>query len=158
MKMARSYYATALATTNSALGSPNLALLDVTLLSVLLLSTFEALTFQGRASPQSWNAHVSGATALLELRGEKQLEDHLGQQLFHHASMIIWTSRVQRAVQVPPQLERIQQRASTVIGSKRWAIVELDPDIKEHLPSDLNDALGVPSPEMTKLSEKRRKG
>jgi hypothetical protein len=33
-------------------------------------------------------------------------------------------------------------------------IVELDPDIKEHSSSDPNDALGAPSPEMTKLSEK----
>jgi hypothetical protein len=32
--------------------------------------------------------------------------------------------------------------------------VELDPDIKEHSPSDPNDALGAPSPEMTKSSEK----
>jgi hypothetical protein len=39
-----------------------------------------------------------------------------------------------------------------------WKGVELDPDIEEHSPSDPNDALGAPSPEMTKSSKKRRKG
>jgi hypothetical protein len=37
---------------------------------------------------------------------------------------------------------------------KRRGCVELDPDIKEHSSSDPNDALGAPSPEMTKSSEK----
>jgi hypothetical protein len=36
--------------------------------------------------------------------------------------------------------------------------VELDPDIEEHSPSDPNDALGAPSPEMTKSSKKKEKG
>jgi hypothetical protein len=39
-----------------------------------------------------------------------------------------------------------------------YEAVELDPDIEEHSPSDPNDALGAPSPEMTKSSEKKEKG
>jgi hypothetical protein len=36
-----------------------------------------------------------------------------------------------------------------------WRLhVELDPDIEEHSSSDPNNALGAPSPEMTKSSEK----
>ena len=120
IRLARSHYATALATTNRTLSSPDLAHLDASLLSVLLLSTFEALTFQGRASPESWMAHVAGATALLELRGKQQLENELGQHLFNHANMIIQTSCAQRAVPIPLQLERLQQHASTIPGFDPW--------------------------------------
>jgi hypothetical protein len=40
------------------------------------------------------------------------------------------------------------------LSARGRTLVELDPDIKEHSPSDPNDALGTPSPEMTKSSEK----
>jgi hypothetical protein len=36
----------------------------------------------------------------------------------------------------------------------QYNIVELDPDIKEHSPSDPNDAVGTPPPEVAKSSRK----
>ena len=118
MRLARSHYSQALARINEALSNPKLAVLDATLLSVLLLSAFEALAFQGRGSPNGWTAHVQGSVTLLELRGEKQLKTELGQKLFIQASQNIRTSCGQLHIPVPPEFCRLQRHAATVFDSK----------------------------------------
>jgi hypothetical protein len=57
---------------------------------------------------------------------------------------------------VPVLCSRSSERSLKILALvKIWLVgVELDPDIEEHSPSDPNDALGAPSPEMTKSSEK----
>ena len=48
MNRARIHYSEALVRTNAALASPNTAILDSSLLSVLLLGLYEAIAFSGR--------------------------------------------------------------------------------------------------------------
>jgi hypothetical protein len=115
MNVARSYYSKALARTNKALSCPQLAILDSTLLIVLLLTAFEAVVFRGRASPRSWAAHVQGTVALLAMRGEKQFDSVIGQKLFHQASMNIRASCSQRRIPVPTEISNLQKYAATVI-------------------------------------------
>ena len=114
---AQSLYSKALALVNNALGDSRAAVLDSTLLSVLFLSSYEALVFTGRASPSNWTAHIQGSSTLLHLRGSKQLESKFGRKLFHHASSSIRTSCAQRGVPVPAKLSRLQQQAAPVLDS-----------------------------------------
>ena len=117
MRLARSYYSKALAQTNKALGDPRLAVYDDILLSVLLLSAFEALAFRGRKSPTNWTAHVQGSATLLNLRGDKQLDSEIGRCLFHQTSMNIRTSCAQRRIPFPPNFSRLQKHAATVLDA-----------------------------------------
>lgn len=116
LHQARTYYSIALAATNKALGTRELVTLKSTLLSVLLLSMFEALTFRGQKSPQNWNAHVNGLTTILQMRGDHQFFDELDANLFNHASFQILASCVMQAIPVPRHLRNLQLRAVTLLG------------------------------------------
>ena len=117
LRLAYSKYPVALAGTQKALASPDLATLDSTLVSVLLLTLYEALVFRGRHSPKSWHAHVQGSAALLQLRGEKQFDSPLGWPLFSHASGNIRTSCVFLGVRVPLALEELSGQAASLPAS-----------------------------------------
>ncbi|KAF7720224.1 Fungal Zn(2)-Cys(6) binuclear cluster domain-containing protein [Penicillium ucsense] len=106
--LAQKHYALALRATNQSLSSPDLATSDSTLLSVLLLSLFEALIFQGRSDPVNWNAHTQGAMELLRLRGEEQFQRDLGRRLYRHASLNIRTQCAQVGVQAPLSLSTLE--------------------------------------------------
>lgn len=108
LRVARKYYSQAITSTNEAIASSTLATHDATLVSVLLLGVFEAQSFNGRASPESWTAHTYGAAALLELRGLNQFDTELGRALFSHVAINIRTSCVQRRARVPPGIQKLQ--------------------------------------------------
>lgn len=108
---ARTNYAVALSRTNQALASPEDAILDNTLIAVLLLGLFEAVMHVGRRSPDSWTTHTMGSLSLMRLRGEKQFRTPLGRRLFMQATVNIRTSCNQRLVAVPPQLAELHERA-----------------------------------------------
>jgi hypothetical protein len=55
-----------------------------TLVSVMLLGLYETNTCTGPQSMKSWTKHVSGAAALLSLRGKQQLATTIGRQVFYH--------------------------------------------------------------------------
>jgi hypothetical protein len=124
MSLARSYYSRALARTNNALSSPQLAVLDSTLLSVLLLAAFEAVAFRGRTLPRSWTVHVQGTAALLTVRGGRQFESAMGQKLFHQASMNVRASCSQQRIPIPSEISNLQKYAATVMNdnSKSYRI------------------------------------
>ncbi|KAK3938955.1 hypothetical protein QBC46DRAFT_316699 [Diplogelasinospora grovesii] len=109
MKRARTAYAEALRKTNAALASPEDAILDTTLVSVLLLGLFEALVFLGRLSPESWTAHALGAIELIRLRGASQFRSPVGQQLYLQTSSNIRASYTQRHLAVPEELVGLHQ-------------------------------------------------
>jgi hypothetical protein len=78
MNYARMHYSKALTRTNAALASPNTAVLDSSLVSVLLLGLYEAIAFSGRRSPASRTPHTLGAVELIRQRGTKQTSDRTG--------------------------------------------------------------------------------
>ncbi|KAK0755700.1 hypothetical protein N5P37_011749 [Trichoderma harzianum] len=101
LRVAKKYYIEGLASTNRALTSTQEAVLDTTLLSVLLLSTFEAAIFWEHRSPTAWTAHVQGSSLLLQLRGRQEMQTRLGQDLFVHTSTNIRLSCIQNSLPIP---------------------------------------------------------
>ena len=115
MRLARQQYTKTLVRTNKALSDPKLAVLDSTLLSCLLLSTFEALSFSGCKTPHNWMAHVRGCSTILYLRGKKQLHYELGRELFNHASTIIRTYCSLYSAPLPVGLTCLQRHAAEIL-------------------------------------------
>jgi hypothetical protein len=104
---ARSHYIKILQQTNRDLCDPHKATLDNTLLCVLLLSAFEALTFSGRSSPQSWRLHIQGATKLLVLRGATQTKTELGCHLTYHTVINTLTNCILNQIPVPADFRQL---------------------------------------------------
>jgi len=113
MNRARRQYADALALTNTALRSPESAILDNTLISILLLGLFETLAFEGRHSPDQWTVHTQGAAALIRLRGKQQFETPLGHRLFLQVANYIRISSAQQKRRVPREFKSIEDEAHT---------------------------------------------
>jgi len=111
MENARMYYSKALAQTNAALASPNTAILDSTLISVLTLGLFEATAFSSRRSTASWTAHTLGAVQLIRLRGAKQLKTALGTRLFLQTCNNICSSCIQRSAPLPDEFVDFREQA-----------------------------------------------
>jgi hypothetical protein len=104
MDRARRSYVQALLETNSSLADPVTATSDATLISVLLLSFFEAVVWTGLRTPESWTTHTRGALALTKLRGRQQFESSVGRQLFVQVANIICVDSLQRKVRLPQDL------------------------------------------------------
>jgi hypothetical protein len=104
MDMARRCYVRALLKTNAALADPLTASEDSTLVSVLLLSLFEAIAWSGFRTPDSWTTHTRGALALIKLRGRQQFETPVGRQLFVQVVNIISINSLQRKTRLPKEL------------------------------------------------------
>lgn len=111
MNYAHSHYSGALIRTNAALASSNTATLDSSLIAVLLLGLYEAITFSGLRSPTSWTAHTHGAVELIRLRGTKQLRTNLGRRLFLQTCNNIRGSCIQRWVAVPDEFLQLYEQA-----------------------------------------------
>jgi hypothetical protein len=122
LRIAYSRHAKAILSTQRALASPDLAVNDVTLLSVLLLGLFEALVFHGRGKSDNWVTHVHGSAALLNIRGKSQFNSALGQSLFLHCSGNIAASCALRCIPIPPFLKPLQQYASSKVAADHLGI------------------------------------
>lgn len=112
MREARSHYVKALMQMNKDLSDPRVAILDRTLLCVLLLTGFEALAFRGRGTPRDWNVHVQGSANLLALRDSAPRKTELGHHLEHQASVNILSSCILHRVPVPVTFRRLQEQGS----------------------------------------------
>ncbi|CAH0019950.1 unnamed protein product [Clonostachys rhizophaga] len=117
MEKARSNYSAALLHTNKSLSTLRNALLDETLICVLLLGLFEAVVFKGGQSPESWTAHTLGAVQLLRLRGADQFRSKTARQLFTQTITNIRTSCIQRRVPVPQEFLDLVKEASPFLDS-----------------------------------------
>ena len=119
LSAAKAMYSSALHQTNDALRDPAAAATDATLISVLLLGLFEVRlycfnlvacaelmlhqtnTCSAPPSMRAWLKHIGGATALLELRGEKQLESEIGRRIFAHVRTQIINFCILRRKPIP---------------------------------------------------------
>ncbi|PVH89638.1 hypothetical protein DL98DRAFT_564942 [Cadophora sp. DSE1049] len=111
MRHARRQYAIALQLINKALGSPEDALKDSTLLAVLILAIFETTAGSKQLSLKEWRHHMNGAAALLKLRGRPQLWTPIGFKLFMHASTHVMVGCLHREIAMPPELLELRQEA-----------------------------------------------
>lgn len=118
LDLARDQYSIALSATNEALSKPQSATRNSTLLSVLLLAMYEALTFKGRKSPQNWIMHVNGLATILELRQHEPHQGELGELLARHASNQILSNCAQRSIPIPRHVQGLQQHNSSTVGPR----------------------------------------
>lgn len=109
---ARYYYAISLRQTNRDLSEPKTAILDCTLLCVLLLSAFEAFAFYDGGNPRHWTAHIQGSSNLLLIRGKTQLESYFGRLLFHHAGVNILVNSINHYIPISLDLQQLFEYAT----------------------------------------------
>jgi hypothetical protein len=113
LTMARNAYAIALLETNTSLAEPAAAAQDATLISVLLLSLFEAIVWACPQTPKSWNTHTRGALALINLRGPGQFHTSRGRKLFFQVATTICVESIQQKTALPPGLTALIQQVAT---------------------------------------------
>lgn len=112
MRSARSYYVTALQTTNEALRDPKRFKDDATIVSILLLGFFESMTCIGSDSFQAWARHIDGATSLLLQRGISQFETQVGQHIFQEVCSYLLTSCSRLRQPFPESILNLRKQAS----------------------------------------------
>ncbi|KAH7128782.1 hypothetical protein B0J11DRAFT_279259 [Dendryphion nanum] len=112
MELARKHYTKALELTNHALADVSTAIKDSTLVSVMLLSLFEAMVWDGNLTPTNWTIHTQGALALVKLRGAKQFQTEIGRRLFTQVSNNILVGCIQRKQHLPPEFINLASTAS----------------------------------------------
>ena len=127
---ASAWYEKALHKINNSLRNQEEVALDQTLLVVLLLSLYEVCaarhfphhfnlhlqtnTCTTSRSMKSWLKHINGATALLELRGEAQLESEFGRTLFAQARTQIIAGCYQTRSPVPQVVVQLSEKCSSM--------------------------------------------
>ncbi|KAL4874796.1 hypothetical protein BJY04DRAFT_224637 [Aspergillus karnatakaensis] len=77
---------------------------NATLSAVLLLALFEVITSRTLGTINKWTSHVYGASALLELRGQEELQNSEGLNLFIQLRFQIILSCLQLGLHVPDSL------------------------------------------------------
>ncbi|KAF5679239.1 hypothetical protein FHETE_980 [Fusarium heterosporum] len=110
---ARHYYAASLLRVNQDLSQPATAVLDSSLIRVLLLSAFEALCFHDGGDYHNWATHIRGSSNLLLMRGKAQLKSPFGRLLFHHAGVNILINSVNHKVPVSVELLELFEYATS---------------------------------------------
>ncbi|KAJ4074520.1 hypothetical protein NW761_013736 [Fusarium oxysporum] len=107
--MALKEFSTALAQTNASLADPSTATLNATLGAVLTMGLFESIVSTGKENIGNWTAHTLGTIALLRLRELEQFSDLLGRRMCIHAAYNIRVSCINRAVEVPKDLIKLEE-------------------------------------------------
>ncbi|KAJ5756466.1 hypothetical protein N7533_006009 [Penicillium manginii] len=102
--VARKEYVNALNLLNIALADIEEAKTNQALGAVVLLAVYELVTARAPRDIALWTNHISGATALLDLRGTDQLKTEAGIRLFLHLRYQIIISCIQRDCHVPESL------------------------------------------------------
>jgi hypothetical protein len=135
MELARKSYTKGLTMINTALANPTTAIADSTLASVLLLSLFEALVWDGIYTAINWTAHTLGAMAVIKLRGESQFRTDVGRRMFMQVGNNIRVSCIQRLVECPPELLELLTVAQPYYGdfNPKFLIAGLTTELTELL-------------------------
>ncbi|KAJ5204854.1 uncharacterized protein N7498_005733 [Penicillium cinerascens] len=103
-EVARKEYVAALNLLNTALADVEEAKTNQALGAVVLLAIYEVVTSRAPQDIDLWTNHITGATALLDLRGTEQLKTEAGLRLFMHLRYQITISCIQRDTRVPESL------------------------------------------------------
>ena len=101
MKNARYQYLRAIQLTNAALQSRDDAKKDTTLMAIMILGIFEAVTGCNQQSVTAWAEHVAGAAALLKLRGREQFRTAGGRRMFIQTVSTLMVICMQRRLPLP---------------------------------------------------------
>lgn len=107
-------YLDAIQLTNAALQSPLDVKRDSTLLAINILGIFESITGFHR-SLSSWQDHIHGAAALLQLRGVEQFDTDTGGRLFMQTCASLVISCTQQRLPIPEHVRKLQVKAEKLI-------------------------------------------
>jgi len=127
LQQARKTYGSALALTNKALLSQDIALRNNTLLTVLLLDLFENLTSDEQNPTASTTKHLDGALALLKFRGNAQFQDPVSLSMFKHLSSNLVPSCLERGIAIPKDFLRFRKQATRFVDTNDpdWRLSDL---------------------------------
>jgi hypothetical protein len=115
MGQARRQYVVALRNINAALRSPVDAIKDSTLISIMVVSVFEAITGTNGLSLKAWTEHINGASTLLKLRGCSQIQTVTGLRMFIHVTSHLLVSCIQRELPMPQHLQNLRLEAFQLV-------------------------------------------
>lgn len=148
MYQARRSYGTALQLTNAALQDPAEAIKDSTMLSILILSTYEFISGRTPQTMQAWQDHVNGAAALTRMRGTRPFKTKSGTRMFLMLCHSVLISCIQGGLPMPQSMLELRQELGlfTNIKNPTWRIVDpicralqVRHDIKQGTLTDTDD-------------------
>jgi hypothetical protein len=127
MNLARQSYGIALQLTNAAIKDSSDAIKDSTMLSVLILGTYEFVSGRTPATMRAWQEHVNGAATLACMRGARQFATKAGTQMFLMLCHSLLISCVQLDLPMPPALVTLRRelgRMSSRDDGFTWQVVD----------------------------------
>jgi hypothetical protein len=105
---ARRYYGQAIKLINGALSSNTEAVEDSTVISILLLGTFENVTSESTRSLRSTKAHMLGVMAVFNVRGYQQFGSRYRLQMFQQMCICLYFACVMYSLYIPAELKRLR--------------------------------------------------
>ncbi|PVH88699.1 hypothetical protein DL98DRAFT_402566 [Cadophora sp. DSE1049] len=115
LKNARYQYYRALQSTNAALRDPVDVKKDTTLLSIMILGIFEAITGSKQSSLRDWAQHINGAAAVIKLRGPEQIRTPVGRRMMLTVTSSLLITCIYRAVPLPVHMQEYMEEALRVV-------------------------------------------
>ncbi|WYZ40291.1 hypothetical protein EsH8_IV_000632 [Colletotrichum jinshuiense] len=116
MDWSRRSYGTALQLTNDALRDPVEAVKDTTMLSILILGTYEMLSGRNNQTVRAWQNHINGASALAKMRGLNQFRTRAGARMFVMLTHIVIINCMQRDMAMPQPLVELRNQLGMLSG------------------------------------------
>lgn len=126
MMRARQSYGAALKLTNAALRDPAQAVRDSTMLSVLILGTYEFITGRTPQTMRAWKDHVNGAAALTRMRGIAPFRTKAGTRMFLMLCHSVLISCIQGGLPMSQSMLDLRDELGqfTNTSDPTWRIVE----------------------------------
>jgi hypothetical protein len=126
MVKARQSYGTAIQLVNNALADPSESVKDQTMLSVLILSTYEFITGRTAQTMRNWKNHVNGAAALTRMRGTAPFFTKAGTRMFLMLCHSLLISCIQGGLPVPEAMLNLRDELAhfTNIRDPTWRMFE----------------------------------
>ncbi|KAL2839354.1 hypothetical protein BJY01DRAFT_250534 [Aspergillus pseudoustus] len=127
LKEARRYYGRSLRLVNRALQCREQAKETSTMISILLLNSFEALTSESLESMGYSDGHMRGVMMVMNLRGPGLMHSRQGLQVFLHMCRCLITYCIMRPVRVPEEVISLRRHAAKFLDTKNpaWRLEEL---------------------------------
>ncbi|KAI2819557.1 hypothetical protein CBS115989_4408 [Aspergillus niger] len=127
LKKARQYYVSALRHINVALLSRREAAKYATIISILFLNTFEALTCESRDFPYQRETHLRGVASILEFQGVELVQSRRGLQLFRQTLLCISVTCLMRSFRIPMGLVKLHRHAAAYMdtGDPAWKLSDI---------------------------------
>ncbi|OCL13485.1 hypothetical protein AOQ84DRAFT_310494 [Glonium stellatum] len=128
MMEAKKRYLAGIRLTNTTLASHREVKKDSTLLSVLLLSLFEAMTgHAGTRSVAAWRTHIDGAAMLLKLRGPEQFASFTGRRMYIQVTTNLMMNCMAKSTRVPDYIRELNAELAkhTFSTDPTWRFLEM---------------------------------